>query len=309
MKLKRNRILYSAFTISLLMMMTGCVSRDSSGNPTGFIWNIFGRPMSYFIDYFANNARLGYGFAIIIVTIIVRTLILPLGLYQAWKASYQSEKMNYLKPVFDPINERMKNASTQEEKMAAQTELMAARKEMGLDLLGGMGCLPLLIQMPFFSAMYFAAQYTKGVSTSTFMGIDLGHRSMIMTIIIVALYFIQSLLSMYGVPEEQRAQMKSMMFMMPIMMFFMSLNLPSGVALYWFVGGFFSIIQQLITMFILKPKLRQKIEEEFAKNPPKTYSGQKSRKDVTQVTPNPTIQASKATGKKNRNAGKQRKRK
>lgn len=60
--------------------------------------------------------------------IIVRFLILPLGLYQSWKASYQSEKMAYLKPIFEPINERMRNASTQEEKLAAQTELMVSSK-------------------------------------------------------------------------------------------------------------------------------------------------------------------------------------
>lgn len=78
---------------------------------------------------------LGFGLAIILVTIIVRCIILPLGLYQSWKASYQSEKMAYLKPIFAPINERMRNATTQEEKLAAQTELMAAQKKMELTCL------------------------------------------------------------------------------------------------------------------------------------------------------------------------------
>ena len=139
MKKKLNRVLFSGLSLSLLFLLTGCVSRDSSGNPTGTIWHILGEPMAKLIQYFANNVGLGFGLAIILVTIIVRCIILPLGLYQSWKASYQSEKMAYLKPIFEPINERMRNATTQEEKLAAQTELMAAQKENGINMLGGMG--------------------------------------------------------------------------------------------------------------------------------------------------------------------------
>ena len=79
-------------------------------------------------------------------------------------------------------------------------------KENGINMLGGMGCLPLLVQMPFFSAMYFAAQYTQGVSESTFLGIDLGTRSIPLTAVIAVLYFFQSWLSMQGVAEEQRGR-------------------------------------------------------------------------------------------------------
>ncbi|EHI70029.1 membrane protein insertase YidC [Streptococcus ictaluri] len=308
MKLKLNRILFSGLALSILFTLTGCVGRDSHGNPKGFIWDYLGKPMSYFIDYFANNVGLGYGVAIIIVTIIVRTIILPLGLYQSWKASYQSEKMAFLKPVFEPINQRIKAATTQEEKMAAQTALMAAQRENGVNPLGGIGCLPLLIQMPFFSSMYFAAQHTKGIATSTFMGIDLGSRSLLLTAVIALLYLVQSWLSMQAMPEEQRAQMKTMMYTMPIMMVFMSFNLPAGVGLYWFVGGFFSIIQQLITTYVIKPRLRQQIEQDFAKNPPKAYQSSNPRKDVTDSEPVSQVIMTSKKNKSNRNAGKQRKR-
>ena len=81
------------------------------------------------IQFFAKNSGLGYGLAIIIVTLIVRIIILPLGIYQSWKATLQSEKMNYFKPIFAPIQERIKNAETQEEKMQAQQELMADTAE------------------------------------------------------------------------------------------------------------------------------------------------------------------------------------
>mgnify|MGYP003622603356 CR=1 FL=1 len=199
----------------------------------------------------------------------------------------------------------MRNATSQEEKMAAQKDLMAAQKANGVSMLGGIGCLPLLIQMPFFSAMYFAAHYTSGVADSTFLSIKLGERSIILTVIIAALYFVQSWLSMQAVAQEQRAQMKTMMYMMPLMMVFMSISLPSSVALYWLVGGFFSIFQQLITMYVLKPRLRQKVALEFEKNPPKAHQST-ARKDVT---PNQQKNITNNKQKQNRNAGKQQKRK
>ncbi|WP_313963788.1 YidC/Oxa1 family membrane protein insertase, partial [uncultured Streptococcus sp.] len=144
-----KRILFSGMSLSLLLLLTGCVGRDKAGNPSGIIWDVLGRPMADSIQFFAKDSGLDYGLAIIIVTLIVRLIIFPLGIYQSWKATLQSEKMNYFKPIFAPIQERINNAETQEEKLEAQQELMAAQRENGLSMFGGIGCLPLLIQMPF----------------------------------------------------------------------------------------------------------------------------------------------------------------
>ena len=100
----------------MLLVLTGCVQVDkATGQPTGFIWNTIGAPMAEAIKYFANNQGLGFGVGIIIVTIIVRLLILPLGIYQSWKATLHSEKMNALKHVLEPHQTRLKAATTQEE--------------------------------------------------------------------------------------------------------------------------------------------------------------------------------------------------
>ena len=255
----------------------------------------------------AIPAGLGFGMAIIIVTLIVRLIILPLGLYQSWKSTYQSEKMNYLKPIFEPIQERMKNAETQEEKLAAQQALMAAQKENGVNMLGGIGCLPLLIQLPFFSALYFSAQYTEGVAKSVFLGIPLGKASILLTVIVGVLYFIQSALTLVGVDEVQKEQMKKMMYMSPLMIVIFSFTAPAGVTLYWVVGGFIMIIQQLIINHYIRPQLRKRVAEEYKNNPPKAIKNSGRKKDVT-----PQAQAvignRKQNKKKNRNAGKQRSR-
>lgn len=303
---KNKRLLLASLALSSLVFLAGCVKTDGKGVPTGegWVYNYLVEPMENLITFFAENQGLGFGVAIIVVTLIVRFLIMPLGIYQSWKSTYQSEKMNYLKPILGPIQERMKNASSQEEQLAAQQEFFAAQKEYGVSMLGGMGCLPLLIQMPFFTALFYAARHTPGISTAEFMGISLGEPSMILTAIAGILYYAQSMLMQVGMDEEQKKQMQTVAYMNPIMIVIFSWTSPAGVTLYWVVGGMIGLVQQALTNFILKPKVRAKVEEEFKNNPPKPY-----KSTVKDVTPKASaIIEEKASKKTNRNAGKQRSR-
>ena len=301
-----KRIALSVMGVAMLLVLTGCVQVDkATGQPTGFIWNTIGAPMAEAIKYFATDKGLGFGVAIIIVTIIVRLIILPLGIYQSWKATLHSEKMNALKHVLEPHQTRLKEATTQEEKLEAQQALFAAQKEHGISMFGGVGCFPILIQMPFFSAIYFAAQHTEGVSEASFLGIALGSPSWILIACAGVLYYIQSLLSLHGVEDEtQREQLKKMIYMSPMMIVMFSIFSPASVTLYWVVGGFMMILQQFIVNYIIRPKLRKKVREELAKNPPKAGKSSAARKDVT---PEPATAITTSNKKKNkkRNAGKQ----
>ena len=301
-----KRIALSIMGVAMLLVLTGCVQVDkATGQPTGFIWNTIGAPMAEAIKYFATDKGLGFGVAIIIVTIIVRLIILPLGIYQSWKATLHSEKMNALKHVLEPHQTRLKEATTQEEKLEAQQALFAAQKEHGISMFGGVGCFPLLIQMPFFSAIYFAAQHTEGVAEASFLGIALGSPSWILIACAGVLYYVQSLLSLHGVEDEtQREQLKKMIYMSPMMIVMFSIFSPASVTLYWVVGGFMMIIQQFIVNYIIRPKLRKKVREEYAKNPPKASKTSAARKDVTPESAAVISTSAKKKNKK-RNSGKQ----
>lgn len=290
----------------MLLVLTGCVQVDkATGLPTGPVWDFLGAPMGEAIKYFATDKGLGFGVAIIIVTIIVRLIILPLGIYQSWKATLHSEKMNALKHVLEPHQTRLKEAETQEEKLEAQQALFAAQKEHGISMFGGVGCFPLLIQMPFFSAIYFAAQHTEGVSEASFLGIALGSPSWILIAFAGILYYVQSLLSLHGVEDEtQREQLKKMIYMSPMMIVMFSIFSPASVTLYWVVGGFMMILQQFIVNYIIRPKLRKKVREELAKNPPKASKTSTTRKDVTPESA-AVISTSNKKKNKKRNSGKQ----
>ena len=301
-----KRIALSIMGVAMLLVLTGCVQVDkATGLPTGPVWDFLGAPMGEAIKYFATDKGLGFGVAIIIVTIIVRLIILPLGIYQSWKATLHSEKMNALKHVLEPHQTRLKEATTQEEKLEAQQALFAAQKEHGISMFGGVGCFPLLIQMPFFSAIYFAAQHTEGVSEASFLGIALGSPSWILIACAGVLYYIQSLLSLHGVEDEtQREQLKKMIYMSPMMIIIFSIFSPASVTLYWVVGGFMMILQQFIVNYIIRPKLRKKVREELAKNPPKASKTSATRKDVTPESA-AVISTSNKKKNKKRNSGKQ----
>ena len=301
-----KRIALSAMGVAMLLVLTGCVQVDkSTGLPIGPVWDFLGAPMGEAIKYFANDQGLGFGVGIIIVTIIVRLIILPLGIYQSWKATLHSEKMNALKHVLEPHQTRLKEAETQEEKLEAQQALFAAQKEHGISMFGGVGCFPILIQMPFFSAIYFAAQHTEGVAQASYLGIPLGSPSWILIACAGVLYYVQSLLSLHGVEDEtQREQLKKMIYMSPLMIVMFSIFSPASVTLYWVVGGFMMILQQFIVNYIIRPKLRKKVREELAKNPPKASKTSATRKDVTPESA-AVISTSNKKKNKKRNSGKQ----
>ncbi|WP_279282398.1 membrane protein insertase YidC [Enterococcus gallinarum] len=304
---KMNKWLLSSGLLGLLLTLSGCVSTNSDGTPNenGMIYRFLVKPLGNLITMLVENFDWSYGWAIIAVTIVVRLIILPLGIHQSKKTMIQSEKMQFLKPQVDIAQANLKKATTREEQMQAQADMQKIYSENNVSMFGGIGCLPLLIQMPIFSALYFTARYTQGIQNSEFFGISLGQPSFLFVAIAGISYLIQGYISTIGIPEEQKKTMKTMLIVSPLMIVFMSLSAPAGVTLYWVVGGVFSCLQTFITNVIMKPKIRAQVEAEMKANPPKTVVT--PRKDVT-----PTQQMQPTTPKnlnhknaKGRNAGKQ----
>lgn len=295
----------------LMIFLSGCVKYDSKGNPdtSSFIYKFLVAPMGSFLQMLVDKFDWSYGVAIIVLTIIVRLIILPLGINQSKKSMIQQEKMAAIKPQMDAVQAKLKTAATPEEQMAAQQEMQALYKENGVSMMGGMGCLPLLIQMPIFSALFYTARYSEGINSSTFMGIDMGKPSMVLVAFVGAAYLLQGYISLIGVPEEQKKTMRSMMIASPMMIVFMSLTSPAGVALYWVVGGIFSCFQTFITNVLMKPRIKAKIQEDLKKNPPKTVvtpSTIKKAEPVKKAEPTKAKQINQPKNAgKGRNAGKQ----
>lgn len=275
MKVKKNLAISSGLLL-LLFVLSGCVdtykSGPKAGQPTGegIIYNLLVEPMSHAVQFFANNLNLGYGIAIIAITIIVRILILPLGLHSSKQMLIQQYKMAKIQPEMNKIREQIKTASTQEEQMKLNLAMSELMKKNDISMFGGMGCLPLLLQMPIFTALFFAARYTPGISSAEFLDINLGSPNFVLTLLAAGSYLLQGYLSSLSMPKDQRKQMQMTMFMSPIMIFFVSVNSPAGVTLYWVVGGLVSCLQVLITNFYHKPRIQKKLDAYFEEHPLQT---------------------------------------
>lgn len=305
MRLKK-KLLFSAEMLALVTFLAGCMQYDENRNPTGFIYEYMVVPTGNLIVWLAELFSGNYGLAIIIITIVVRVIIMPLNFSQIKKSMVQQEKMRYIKPELEDIQLRQKEATTQEEKAEISQEMMTLYKENNISMTGGVGCLPILIQMPIFTAMYQAVNLTPEIAGSSFLGINLGNASPLLAILAGLVYLAQGYVSMMGMPAETRGQMKSMMLMNPIMILFFSWSSPAGLALYWLAGGIFAVLQTVIQNSLIKPKIKAEVEEEFKNRPVKKPI--KKAKPVAK--PTKTLSASQQYSQKGkgRNAGKQQRR-
>lgn len=310
MKLKK-KLMFSAEMLAVLTFLSGCMQYDENRNPTGFIYENLVLPTGKMIVWLAELFNDNYGLAIIIITIIVRIIIMPLNFSQIKKSMVQQEKMRYIKPELEDIQRRQKDAATPEEKASVSQEMMALYKENNISMTGGVGCLPILIQMPIFTAMYQAVNLTPQIASSTFLGINLGSPSVLLAILAGVAYVGQGYVSMLGMPEETRKQMKSMMLMNPLMILFFSWSSNAGLALYWLAGGIFATIQTYIQNKMIKPRVQAEVAEELKDRPIKKPMKQaKPVQAVKKEKPVKTLSASQSYAEKakGRNAGKQQKR-
>ncbi|WP_294762366.1 membrane protein insertase YidC [uncultured Lactobacillus sp.] len=320
MKKFRKYIGLIAICLAVMLIVTACAQSGGANKPpTGFIYGsiykFIGKPMQNIMLYFSNiiGGANGAGWAIILMTLVVRMILLPLMLNQQKKSTTQQEKMSRLQPQMKLIQDTMKRKDlNQDQQMTLagwQRELYSKNH---LSLTGGMGCLPLIIQFPIMIGIYDAVMYSKSLASSSFFGISLSSRSISVTIFATIFAFAQGYLSLVGIPQEQKKQMQSMMLMNPIMTLFICLSVSGSVALYWAAGNFFSIIQQLLVTYIITPKVKKEVDEELKREPITEVVTKEKVNELLNSQVSSTVQTEETKelheSLRNRNKGKQQKR-
>ena len=190
-----------------------------------------------------------YGIAIIIVTVLMRIIIFPLTL----KQEKSMKKMRELQPELEKIKDKYKDNPQEYQQKTAELY-----RESGVNPLGG--CLPLLIQMPVFVALYWAFSGNAIPADAKFLWFTLKHTDRLLMIgnfsfnllpilNVGVTYIQQKIMTSATSGQESSQQMQTMLYMMPLMMLFIFYKMPSGVTLYYLVSGALSLVQQY---FILK---------------------------------------------------------
>lgn len=195
---------------------------------------------SLLMDTFAGWFGGQYGLAILMLTIIVRTLILPLMIKQ-----YRNTKaMQKLQPEMKQIREKYKDDTRKQ-----QEEMMKLYQTNQVNPLAG--CLPLIVQMPIFIALYnsiYTNAYIRGnealgIPESQFLWLQLGEKDpyYILPIIAALTTYIQS--KMMAAHQPMVGPMKALMYVFPVMIFVMAINFPAALPLYWIYSNLYTIAQ------------------------------------------------------------------
>jgi YidC/Oxa1 family membrane protein insertase len=205
-------------------------------NPITWLVNHIMMP---FLTFSYNSIYPNYGVAIILLTIVVKVVFYPLNNKQY--ASMQAQKK--IQPELKKIQEKYKD---QPEKL--NKEMMKLWKDNKANPFSG--CLPVLIQMPFFFAIFYTIRSEAfkamiaqpGVNPGLFpfwlSDLGLPDSSYILPVVIgLTMYLSQKM----TVTDPKQAKM--FMFM-PFVMVFICINLPAGVLLYWAISQTLSIVQQ-----------------------------------------------------------------
>jgi YidC/Oxa1 family membrane protein insertase len=183
-----------------------------------------------------------YGVAIIVLTIITKVLFFPLTI----KSMTSMKAMQALQPQVNAIRSKYKSDSQR-----MQQETMALYRANKVNPLGG--CLPMIVQIPIFYALYVALSVSVELQSQPFIcfgrlfGVDLwicdlaAHDpTYVLPLLMGASMFIQQKMTpVMGDPRQAK-----MMLLMPVVFTFMFLNLPAGLVLYWTLSNVLQIAQQ-----------------------------------------------------------------
>lgn len=245
--------------IALLTLLAGCTpatqaitTEDMAHSGSWWTRNVvywFSLMLDTFADWFGGE----YGLSILLLTIIVRTIILPLMIKQ-----YKNTKaMQALQPEMQKLREKFK-----EDPRKQQEEMMKLYQTHQVNPLAG--CLPLIVQMPIFIALYNSIYQNIEIRDHSFIGFQLGtspgqgewYYYIIPTIAAITT-LIQSV--MMSQQQTMAGPMKGLMYIFPVLIFVMAINFPVALPLYWIYSNIYTIVQNYFMYG--KPKKKEPAPE------------------------------------------------
>ena len=255
-------------------------------------WGIFGWVNKYiiinifdFLSRFFSN----YGLIIFLLTVIIKLALSPF----TYKAYLSQAKMKVLKPEIDKITEKHK----QKDPMKAQQETMNFYRKAGVNPMGG--CLPMLFQFPILIAMFRFFPASIELRSESFLWADdlsaydsildlpfeipfYGDHVSLFTLLMTISTLLYTRMNSQ-MATGQMAQMKWMMYLMPVMFLGFFNNYAAGLSYYYFLANMFTFSQQfLMRRFIDDEALLKEIEEN-KKKPRKKSKFQKRLEEMQKM--------------------------
>lgn len=198
--------------------------------------------LEYIVVFLYQNVIANYGIVIILLTIVVRLVLTPLTISQTRSMA----KMQKMQPQIKELQKKYKD-----DKQKLQQETMEFYKKNNVNPLAG--CLPLILQMPVFFALFQTLRnpterVTDVVKDFNFLWLNLNERDpyYILVILMVVTMFLSTKLTTTD-PKQSK-----IMYLMPVVFGFISWQFPAGILVYWVTTNIWSIGQQYIVNRIVK---------------------------------------------------------
>ena len=240
------------------------------------------RFFTIYVFDFLTGFGMNMGIVLLIITLLLRVIVYP----TTRKSFLSSAKMRVLKPKVDALNEKYPK---KEDALKKQQEMMQLYQQYGVSPMGG--CLPMLIQMPIWIAMFNFVPNAFELRQQSFLWADdlstydtlvqfstdiwgLGDHLSLFCLLFCGTNILYSWMtmrqqreSMSGEQAQQMKMMQWMMFLMPVFFFFMFNKYSSGLNYYYFI----SLLTSALTMWYLRrttddAKLLAKLEENYKAN-------------------------------------------
>lgn len=221
-----------------------------------------------------NTVTHNFGWSIVVLTVLLNMLFFPLR----WKSSQSMKRAALMQPKMKELQEKMKKLEKSDPRMVdLQKEQIALMKE-GNPL---MGCLPLLLQMPFFMSVFAILTVSIEVRNAPFFGwmtdLSTGDPLHILPILMCVTMIAQTALT--PSPASADPMQKRIQYLMPpILTYFFFWSAPSGLVLYWMVGNLVGVVQQfIINKLSPPPKPPAEDTTKNGKSPEPPTKGKKAR--------------------------------
>lgn len=233
---EKFEIKYAAFAGPKSLDILGAVDPQLKSVVNYGFFGFLSRPMLKIMKGFYNMFS-NWGIAIILLTLMVRLVVLPFNVM-----SYRSIKaMQTIQPKLKALQEKHKE--NRQELNLATMQLM---KEHKVNPLGG--CLPMLLQLPVFFALYQVFGQSIELYKAPFglwiQDLSLKDPFYVLPIGMAATMFVQQKMT----PTTMDPQQAKVMMFVPVLFSLMMLNLPSALNLYIFVSSLFAVVQQIYFM-------------------------------------------------------------
>lgn len=240
LKTSKGKWILLIAVIAMVAVLAGCtpqgagVTTEDLKNSDSFWQSNVVYWFSYALDTFATWFKGEYGLAVLVMVLIVRTLILPLTI----KSIRSTQAMQAIQPQLKEIQAKYKDTPEK-----VQQETMKLFQENKVN--PAMGCLPVLLQMPIYIALYNSIYGNSSLRTHDFLWLQLGSPDhlFILPLLAAITTFIQTWMMMRMNPAQQIGPMQLMLWVYPILIFVMSYQFPSALPLYWFYSNVYTIIQ------------------------------------------------------------------